>query len=346
MTENSVTEIPIASIRMTGRYRKDYGDIATLASSIEQLGLLQPIGVTASNKLVFGQRRVLAFQRLGRSTIPARVIDVPALVLAEHAENEIRKDFTPLERVAIGEAVEAELKAMGERRGRPKQEGEGQGGLVEKEIPGNCPEFQSGETREIAARKAGFGSDRTYLRAKAVAHHATPELAQAMDQGHVAISTAARLVSAPVEVQRKAAADPKKAVELAKSASQQKSTEIKAAAVAIQKREMQTEMAEMRALRPARAESTPSKESAPHPKDPVFDTVLPNGRNIANGDPKALWLWGWMLEYEDRFLREAPTPEALTSNFLDFMDNDSIRLIPQITSYLNKVLESIHASAS
>jgi len=113
MTENSVTEIPIASIRMTGRYRKDHGDIATLASSIEQLGLLQPIGVTASNELVFGQRRVLAFQRLGRTTIPARVIDVPALVLAEHAENEIRKDFTPLERVAIGEAVEAELEGHG-----------------------------------------------------------------------------------------------------------------------------------------------------------------------------------------------------------------------------------------
>ena len=42
------------------------------------------------------------------------------------------------------------------------------------ELPGNCPEFESGETREIAARKAGFGSDRTYLRAKTVAHHATP----------------------------------------------------------------------------------------------------------------------------------------------------------------------------
>ena len=86
---------------------------------------------------------------------------------------------------------------------------EQQGGLLE--LVGNCSQVESGKTREIAARKAGFGSDRTYLRAKAVAHHATPELAQAMDQGHVAISTAARLVSAPVEVQRKAAADPKKA---------------------------------------------------------------------------------------------------------------------------------------
>ena len=168
MTENSVTEIPIASIRMTGRYRKDHGDITTLASSIEQLGLLQPIGVTANNELVFGQRRVLAFQRLGRSTIPARVIDVPALVLAEHAENEIRKDFTPLERVAIGEAVEAEL---GKRQGqRTDLASEGQGGLLQ--LPPNLEEVKGKETAQIAAEKSGFGSKNTYRDAKTVAHHA------------------------------------------------------------------------------------------------------------------------------------------------------------------------------
>ena len=67
--------------------------------------------------------------------------------------------------------------------------------MVEKEIPVNLPEFESGETREIAARKAGFDSEQTYRRAKTVAHHAVPELAQAMDQGRVAISTAARLTN-------------------------------------------------------------------------------------------------------------------------------------------------------
>lgn len=41
MTENSVTEIQISSIRMTGRYRKDHGDIATLASSIEAIHGIQ-----------------------------------------------------------------------------------------------------------------------------------------------------------------------------------------------------------------------------------------------------------------------------------------------------------------
>jgi N6-adenosine-specific RNA methylase IME4/ParB-like chromosome segregation protein Spo0J len=227
MTELSVSEIPIAAIQVSDRYRKEFGDIAGLAASIESLGLLQPIGVDPDRRLVFGQRRLQAFKHLGRTTIPARVIDVPAIVLAEHAENEIRKDFTVSERVEIGKAVEQELKAQGERRGRPKQENENQGELVESEIPQKFAELAGKETREIAADKAGFGNAETYRQAKAVVATAAPELVAAMDREEVAISTAAKLATAPVEVQRQAAAHPNKAVELAKAASQQKAKEIR-----------------------------------------------------------------------------------------------------------------------
>lgn len=221
---NSVVEIAIDAICASNRYRKDYGDLAGLAASIEQLGLLQPIGVTADNDLVFGQRRLKAFQLLGRSTIPARVIDVPAIVLAEHAENEIRKDFTVSERVEIGKAVETEL---GKRQGqRTDLANEGQDSLL-GELGKNFNEVPKGRTAEIAADKSGFGNEITYRQAKTVVEKATPELVQAMDSGKVAISTAAKLAVAPVEVQRQAVADPKKAVELAKAASAAKVKEIR-----------------------------------------------------------------------------------------------------------------------
>lgn len=94
-------------------------------------------------------------------------------------------------RVAIGEAVEAEL---GKRQGqRTDLANEQQGGLLE--LSSNCDEVPKGRTDEIAAQKSGFDSKDTYRRAKTVAHHAVPELAQAMDQGRVAISTAARLTN-------------------------------------------------------------------------------------------------------------------------------------------------------
>lgn len=229
MAAESIVEIPLSSIRTKDRYRKDYGDIAGLAASIEQIGLLQPIGVNAGNDLVFGHRRFLAFQHLGRTTIPARRIDVAAIVLAEHAENEIRKDFTVSERVEIGKAVEQELKAIGERRGRPKQENEGQGELVEK-IRVNLPEFPEGKTTELAAEKAGFGSEKTYRDAKTVVEKAEPELVRAVDDGTIAVSTAAKLATAAPEVQKQAVSDPKKAVELAKTASDLKAKEIRQAA--------------------------------------------------------------------------------------------------------------------
>ena len=114
--------------------------------------------------------------------------------VAEHAENEIRKDFTPLERVAIGKAVEAEL---GKRQGqRTDLANENQGGLLE--LRPNLDEVEPGKrTDQIAAEKAGFGSKSTYRDAKTVTEKAVPELVSAVDRGDVAISTAAKLASAP-----------------------------------------------------------------------------------------------------------------------------------------------------
>ena len=109
-------EILIKNIKVGNRHRRDMGDIDSLAKSIERQGLLQPIGVTQDNELVFGARRIEAFNILGRTKIPARVVDVTSLVEGEHDENELRKDFTNSERVAIGKAIEEQL---GERRGRP-----------------------------------------------------------------------------------------------------------------------------------------------------------------------------------------------------------------------------------
>ena len=50
-------EIKIADIVVGSRHRRDMGDLTSLAESIRQEGLLQPIGVTDKLELVFGERR-------------------------------------------------------------------------------------------------------------------------------------------------------------------------------------------------------------------------------------------------------------------------------------------------
>lgn len=173
--ENSV--IAISQIKVGGRHRKDMGDLAGLAASIEKQGLLQPIGITEGNELVFGERRLRACRDiLGWTEIPARVVNVTSILDGEHDENEVRKDFTPSERVAIAEAVRA---ALGERQGQ----------RTDLQHTDNGPEV--GETRDIAAKKAGFGSGKQYERAKAVVDDGVPELVEKMDAGEVSVSAAA-----------------------------------------------------------------------------------------------------------------------------------------------------------
>lgn len=181
--------VKIGEIKVGSRVRQDMGDIAALARSIEELGLLQPIGIDSENTLIFGHRRLQAFQLLGRDSIPARVISIPSLLAGEHAENEMRKDFTLSERVAIGKALEADL---GERRGRPASSDNVQ----------DFAHLDGKKTREVAAERAGFGNPETYRQAKKVVDEGAPELVQAVESGRVSVSVAATVAEAPKEQQR------------------------------------------------------------------------------------------------------------------------------------------------
>ena len=108
---------------------------------------------------------------LGWKTVPVIVLEVSSIVEGEHAENEIRKDFTPSERVAIGRPIEAEI---GKREGR----------------------------RTDLAEKAGLGNVRTYQQAKKITEDGAPELVAAMDSGEVSIDAAALIAQAPPDTQR------------------------------------------------------------------------------------------------------------------------------------------------
>ena len=100
-----VIDVDISKIKIGKRHRKHKGDIQALAASIEQVGLLHPIGVTPEMDLVFGERRVLAHKLLGKKRVPARIVNISSIVLGEFHENFGRKDFTPSELVAIVETM-------------------------------------------------------------------------------------------------------------------------------------------------------------------------------------------------------------------------------------------------
>ena len=77
----TLKELKIADIKVGSRHRKDMGSLTSLADSIRQEGLLQPIGVTDKLELVFGERRLRAHKDiLKKKTILARIVDVPSIL--------------------------------------------------------------------------------------------------------------------------------------------------------------------------------------------------------------------------------------------------------------------------
>ena len=197
----SVTDglvVPCADVEIGTRHRQDMGDLRELADSIAAVGLLQPIVITGGNELVCGERRCAVRDLLKRDFIKATVVDIESIASGEFAENEIRKQFTASERVAIAAAVKAEA---GERRGgNPNRR-------VETERD-KSPICEPGKrTAELAAKQAGFSSRKSLERAERVVELGTPELVAAMDEGRVSSHGAAQIAELPEEEQDEALAE-------------------------------------------------------------------------------------------------------------------------------------------
>jgi len=177
--------IAISDIQIGERHRQDLGDIDGLAQSISDDGLLQPIGVTPDNRLVFGYRRLLAFRDvLEKSEIPAVVIDIENLTHGEWIENTIRKDLTLSEMVAITDALRSFTRGGDRRSDQYRKSG-------------------IGVTKKEACEIAGWKMDK-YDDAKKVVETAIDELVRAMDKEEVSPHAAAKLAEESEDIQREA----------------------------------------------------------------------------------------------------------------------------------------------
>lgn len=113
-TSAALTDIAIAEINMPSvdmREQRTQEHIDKLARSITAQGLLQPITVCPRKKgyeIVFGCSRFLAFQQLGRATIPGFIIKMTKaqMLCARAAENLDRENITPFEEsIYVGELL-------------------------------------------------------------------------------------------------------------------------------------------------------------------------------------------------------------------------------------------------
>ena len=112
--------VDVKSIKIPRGHRPtDPKKVESLAQSIRENGLLQPVGLTSNRTLLYGAHRLAAYQKLGIKKIPAILHDVDGLrgELATIDENLLRRALTAIEetralarRQEIYEALHPETK--------------------------------------------------------------------------------------------------------------------------------------------------------------------------------------------------------------------------------------------
>lgn len=105
----TLKQLDVDSILFDNRFREEFGDLETLAESVREKGILQPITVSPDMRLLAGERRLRAAKMAGLKKIPALVRKIDGEVDAreiELIENTFRKNFTWAEESAIVQQID------------------------------------------------------------------------------------------------------------------------------------------------------------------------------------------------------------------------------------------------
>ena len=169
--------ISISDIKVGKRYRKNLGDIQEMADSINENGLLHPIGVNKNNELKFGLIRLEAVKILGWKEI--RAIETECSD-AEFVENCSRKDLELEEKVALAEDIIKKYKGQGKRK---DLEHINAGSQVPKGM----------KTDDYVAKLVGYASRASLKMAIAIVKSKDKALIKEIDAGNLSLTKASEI---------------------------------------------------------------------------------------------------------------------------------------------------------
>lgn len=171
-----------------------------LAADIAQHGQQQAIELM-DGKILDGRRRYLACKRAGKEPrmIEVDVEDPVSYVLSLNLH---RRHLTPSQASMVGARARAVYDKMAKDR---MTKGRNQYSPV-----ANLPQGSfKGKARDHVAKAVGVGGKSIDYATKVITS-GVPELQRSVDEGRMAVSTAAILASEPEDVQRREVADPKR----------------------------------------------------------------------------------------------------------------------------------------
>jgi len=177
----------------------DDENLGSLADDIRSNGQQVPIE-SMDGMVLDGRRRWLAcsLAQVEPKTRTVSVADPVAYVLSLNLH---RRHLTPSQLSMVA----ARARELYDQQAKERQREHG------KTAPGKntSGKFTGSDARDAAGKAVGV-SGRTVDFATKVLTHGTPELVKAVDEGRMAVSTAAIYASEPPEVQREVVSDPKR----------------------------------------------------------------------------------------------------------------------------------------
>lgn len=183
----------------------DEATIDALAEDIQQQGQQVSIELLGG-KIVDGRRRWLACQKAGvqPKTRDVNVHDPVAYVLSLNLH---RRHLSPGQLAMVG----ARAREIYDRQAKERMRagGKAAGKSRPQQGPANLPEPNQGDARDQVGKVVGV-SGKSIDYGTQVLEKGVPELIAAVDEGRLAVSTAAILASEPAAVQRAEVADPKR----------------------------------------------------------------------------------------------------------------------------------------
>jgi ParB family transcriptional regulator, chromosome partitioning protein len=211
LAETEQDMVPIDDVVIGDRARTDPGDLTDLVTSMEKVGLLNPILLNTSGDLIHGFRRLSAARLMGWAEIPARVAtdfdDARLAVLAERDENVCRLAMTPSEAVKLGRKLEELEKPAAERRMAATLKQNATTPARENFPSGEAPDAErTGKVDDLVGKAVGM-SGKTYRHAKQVvdaAEAGDPDAIQAKEE----MDRTGKVSPAHNKIKRPAAAKP------------------------------------------------------------------------------------------------------------------------------------------
>lgn len=177
----------------------DEEHIDSLADDIRSFGLMEPIELL-NGKILDGRRRQIACEKAGITPRYKHVeaADPVAYVLSLNLH---RRHLTPSQMSMVG----ARAREWYDRQAKERQKASGGDRKSNKSVMANLPQpIDAGTARDHAAKAVGV-SGKSIDYATKVLKTGVPELVQAVDEGRMAVSTAAIVASEPEDTQRREA---------------------------------------------------------------------------------------------------------------------------------------------